>query len=34
MKSIVEHHEVPKEEAAVETVRELEFRYGGCHLAI
>jgi hypothetical protein len=34
MKSIAEHQEVPKEEAAVETIGALEDRYGDRHLAI
>jgi hypothetical protein len=34
MKSIVEHQEVPKEEAAVKTVRALKLRYGEQHLVV
>jgi hypothetical protein len=34
MKSIVEHREVPKEEAAVDTVAVLEDRYGDRYLAV
>jgi hypothetical protein len=33
MKVVAEHQEVPKEEAAVETTRALEGRYGDWHLA-
>jgi hypothetical protein len=32
MKSVLEHQEVPKEEAAVETIEALEDRYGNQHL--
>jgi hypothetical protein len=34
MKSVVEHQEVPKEEATVETVVALEDQYGDWHLAV
>jgi hypothetical protein len=34
MKSILEHQEVPKEEAAVETIKALEDRYGNQRLTV
>jgi hypothetical protein len=34
LESIVVHEEVPKEEAAVETVRALRERYGDQHIAL
>jgi hypothetical protein len=34
LKSVVEHQEVPKEEAAVKTVRAQKEQYGNQHLAV